>query len=91
MLRLTSRNCFCSLLSNKLTFLSCAERSELFKQKRVQTDFRYLKFQNSFKKCETDRKSNFQLFCCIWHNIFGKKVEQPDLFVELLCFCWMKV
>ena len=31
------------------------------------------------------------MFCCIWHNIFGKKVEQSDLFVELLCFCWMKV
>ena len=46
---------------------------------------------NSFKNGETDRKSSFQLFCCIWHNIFGKKVEQSDLFVDLLCFCWMKV
>ena len=38
-----------------------------------------------------DTKSNFQLFCCIWHNIFGKKVEQSDLFVELLYFCLLKV
>ena len=40
MLGLTSRKCFCSLLSKKLTFLRAGEGSELFKQK--QTDFRYL-------------------------------------------------
>ena len=28
---------------------------------------------------------------CIWHNIFGKKVEQSDLFVDLLCFCLLKL
>ena len=40
MLGLTSRNCFCSLLSNKLTFLISAagERSELFKQKQTVFD-----------------------------------------------------
>ena len=27
----------------------------------------------------------------MWHNIFGKKVKQSDLFVELLCFCLLKV
>ena len=28
---------------------------------------------------------------CIWHNIFGKKVEQSDLFVVLFCFCLLKL
>ena len=40
---------------------------------------------------KNDTKSNFQLFCCIWHTIFVKKVEQTDLFVDLLCFCSLKL
>ena len=48
---------------------------------------------NNFKKAlkRADTKSNFQLFCCIWHNIFSKKVKQSDLFGDLLCFCLLKL
>ena len=81
MLGLTSRNCFCSLLSNK------QEVNFLSKNKQI---FDIYNFKIALKRVRLIGKVISSCFAAYGIIFFGKKVEQSDLFVELLCFCWMK-
>ena len=91
MLGLKSRKCFCSLLSNKLTFLffkrPAKEVNFLSKNKQI---FDIYNFKIALKRVRLIRKVISSCFAAYGNNIFGKKVEQSDLFVELLCFCLLK-
>ena len=92
MLGLTSRQCFCSLLSNKLTFLNFKRPAKkakfLSKNKQI---FDIYNIKNALKKIRPIRKTVSNCFAAYGIIVFGKKVKQSDLFVELLCFCLLKV
>ena len=47
-------------------------------------------FKTALKRVILIRKTISSCFAA-YNNIFGKKVEQSDLFVELLCFCLLKL
>ena len=83
MLELTSRKCFCSLLSNKaqVYILNRPAKEVNFLSKNKQI-FNIYNFKIALKSMRLIRKVIFSCFAAF---------EQSDLFVELLCFCLLKV
>ena len=60
----------------------------LSKNKQI---FDIYNIKNALKKVRPIRKTVSSCFAAYGIIVFGKKVKQSDLFVEVLCFCLLKV
>ena len=82
--------CHCLATSCQAYIFKRPAKKAKFLSKNKQI-FDIYNIKNALKKVRPIRKTVSSCFAAYGIIVFGKKVKQSDLFVEVLCFCLLKV